>query len=532
MFDTLNIDKLLNDPEIIIEIIEYLVKIYFWVIIHCIENWSFFYLQGVLVFLISMSTCYLLLGLIVDFGLQLKGQLYYLNNIYAIITILIILSAIIIAPSYHMPIFTVSLLSDELTIDLTSLILYSSLISVILSKQYILYSKISSFEYYGLILLSIIGAIILLHANNFLVAYMGIELQSFCFYILVSSYRKSKFSTEAGLKYYILGSIASGIFLFGVAIIYCYLGTISFSHMEALFTTMSMEDNLVNSQLYIGFLFIIVGILFKLTIAPFHMWAVDTYEGAPTSITLFMSVVPKIAGFGFLIRLYLETMSELQDIWQIIFQVCSILTMIIGTFGALYQQRIKRFLIYSSISQVGYMLAAISTGTVLGFDAFFFFLKIYIVTLLGIFGIILTYQRSVRLKDGRLVPVNLKYISDLKYLRNENKLISLVFAIFLFSLAGIPPLTGFFSKFYVIFILFNNKFYLVAWVFVITSIISSFYYFRLIKHLYFAPSNYHNFKPIIRISAVIILVLFFILLILGIIPLWDMTYNLRLTDLA
>lgn len=525
----LNIEELFLNPYFVIANIDTIGKIYLWISFQFMESWALYYLHGPLIFLIISSLSYILLGLIIDFGLQLRGQIYYLNNIYSSVTILIILSTILIVPNYYVPVFTVGMISDELTIDLQALILYASLFSIVISKKYILNSGItSSFEYYALLQLAIIGSLILIHANNFLVAFMSIELQSFCFYILVSIYRKSKFSTESGLKYYILGSIASGIFLFGVAIIYCYLGTIYFFDFECLFSNLHLEDEHTdNFQIYIGFIFVIVGVLFKLTIAPFHMWAIDTYEGAPTSITLFMTVVPKIAGFGFLIRLYIESMAELQDFWQIIFQTCSILTMLVGTFGALYQQRIKRFLIYSSVAQVGYMLAAVSTGTVLGFDSFLFFIKVYVVTLVGIFGIILVYQKH-KFIDKKNAILNLKYLSDLKSLRNENKLIAIIFTIFLFSLAGIPPLLGFFSKFYVIFVLFNHKFYLVSWVFVITSIISSFYYVRLIKHIYFTASPYQFYNPILRSSAQILVLLFMISLMFGIIPLYDMTLNARL----
>ena len=384
----------------------------------------------------------------------------------------------------------------------------------------------------------------MISSYDFISFYLTIEFQSLCFYVLAASKRNSEFSTEAGLKYFILGAFSSGILLFGFSIIYGFTGMTNFGELSLLFT--GLGDNLMNQSvmtgeqvstlsigsalpfdgvemsnehantissngILLGILFVAVGFLFKLTAAPFHMWAPDVYEGSPTAITAFFSITPKIAIIAVFIRLFLYSFYDLIFPFQKILLFCSGASMIVGALAALSQHKIKRLLAYSSIGHIGYILLGFACATGEGIEALTIYLIIYVVMTINIFAIILSLRGVNKSASGD--SVRIKYISDLAMLGSTNPILAFTLSCTLFSMAGIPPLAGFCSKFYIFFSALNASLYFFAFLGVITSVISCFYYIRLIKIMYFEKrSNWIVYKPMAKeISILLGITLFFIL---------------------
>jgi proton-translocating NADH-quinone oxidoreductase chain N len=377
-----------------------------------------------------------------------------------------------------------SLLLDDLTTFCKWVILFGSLLSFTMSVKYFQAEQINGFEYAILMLLSTCSMLLMVSSYDLLALYLTIELQSLCFYVLAASKRHSEFSTEAGLKYFLLGAFSSGILLFGTSLIYGFTGSTNFGHIALLFTGFGTDAHMASNGVLVGVLFLAVGFLFKLSAAPFHMWAPDVYEGAPTAVTAFFSLVPKVAFFAVFLRFFVVSLHDLLLPWQPIILICSFLSMLVGSLGALSQNKIKRVLAFSSVGHVGYMLLATCCGTVEGIQAVCLYLVIYVIMTACTFGIVL----SLRGAAGHV-----KYIHDFSVLATTNPLLALTFALCLFSMAGVPPLAGFCSKFYLFFAAMSSSLYVLAFVGVLTSCISCFYYIRLIKIMYFE-------KPLVWVS--------------------------------
>jgi NADH-quinone oxidoreductase subunit N len=330
-------------------------------------------------------------------------------------------------------------------------------------------------------------------------------MQSLCFYILAAFHRSSAFSTEAGLKYFVLGAFISGIFLFGASLLYGLTGTTNLSYYSILFSDFLGEGfNL--PLLWIGIFFILVTILFKLTAAPFHIWSPDVYEGAPLNSTILFVLVPKFVLFVVFFRLFYYSFFSFFDYIQNILLACSILSVLLASFLALKQKRLKRLMIYSSISHVGFMLLGCSTGTLIGLTSVVYYLIFYIITNIIIWGIIsILYTNSLK-------PI---YLSDLSGLVDTNPALALTLALSLFSLAGIPPLVGFSMKFFIFLSALSSNLLEISIIVILLSAVGAFYYLRIIKIIYFEKSkpidvttNETNDLAYLLISLAFLLVLF------------------------
>ena len=384
-------------------------------------------------------------------------------------------------------------------------------------------SKLQAFEYMILLLLSTGSMLLMISSYDFLSFYLTIELQSLCFYVLAASKRNSEFSTEAGLKYFLLGAFSSGILLFGCSMIYGFTGLTNFGDLAKVFTGLNDSAGIFggftslsgqSTGVMIGMIFLAVGFLFKLTAAPFHMWAPDVYEGSPTPLTAFFSIVPKIALFAVFVRLFFWSFYDFMLPWQKILFFSSFASMIVGALAALGQHKIKRLLAYSSIGHVGYLLLGICCATPEGLESFFIYLIIYILMTMNLFALLLSLQESHgSTHEGSNGSYHLKYISDFAMLGKMNPLLAFTLTCTMFSMAGIPPLAGFCSKFYLFFAALSSSLYSLAFFGVLTSVVSCFYYIRMIKIMYFEkPTHFIAYQSMDREKSLLLgMTLFFMI---------------------
>ena len=426
----------------------------------------------------------------------------------SLFTLACTLCVLVNSPIHHAFVFSQSLVVDEFTFFFKTLLLMSSFGALFISKKYLCEEKIYSFEYILFLLFSTLSMLLMISSYDFLSLFLSIEFQTLCFYVLAASKRTSEFSTEAGMKYFLLGAFSSGILLFGCSLVYGFTGMTNFGDLRLLLTGVETEVSLPMSGLVLGILFLGVGFLFKVSAAPFHMWAPDVYEGAPTSTTAFFALVPKIALFAVFVRIFFGAFYDLLASWQYILLLCSGLSMIVGSFAALSQQRIKRLLAYSSIGHVGYMLLGFSCASLEGIEAVCIYLVIYVIMTLNVFGIVL----AMNSKQSRL-----RYLSDFGMLSASHPVLAFTFACTLFSMAGIPPLAGFCSKFYIFFAALSSGLYALALLGVLTSVVSCFYYIRLIKIMYFErPSRWLVYdgmdaeKALVIAASLFFVVFFFV----------------------
>ena len=393
------------------------------------------------------------------------------NLIYKLSIFLIFLLILIIlnTDGETIKIFKESFVSDHFSLFAKLLILISSFFILIISKQYIVDIKNNKFEYPIIVLLSILGMFFMVSSNDLILFYLGLELQSLSLYILASMDRDNLKSSEAGIKYFVLSALSSGLLLYGCSLLYGFTGSTNFE---------VIASNTADSTIGIIFamVFILVGLAFKVSAVPFHMWTPDVYEGSPTSVTSFFSVVPKIAGIVIFIRFMYLPFQEILDQWKYILVFISIASMILGAVAAIGQNNIKRLIAYSSIGHIGYAIAGMTPGTENGFKSTLIYISIYAVMNIGAFACIFLMKR------------NGKYIEDIQELSGASRnhpLMSLSLLIILFSLAGIPPMAGFFAKFYVFMAVVESGMFTLAAIGLVTTVVSAFYYIRIIKIMYF-----------------------------------------------
>lgn len=409
-----------------------------------------------------------------------------------------------------------TLLIDDFTKFIKIIILMSSFFCIYIAINYTQQESINAFESVLLIIFATVSMLFLVSSADFISMYLAIELQSLCFYVLAALKRNSEFSTEAGLKYFLLGAFSSGLLLFGCSLIYGFTGVTNFAELSKIFTGGTQEILLSTSSLpacELGMVFLLVGFLFKIAAAPFHMWSPDVYEGAPTSITAFFMITPKAALLAVFLRIFLESFYDFFSPWQKILIVSSIISLIIGSLAALSQTKIKRLLAFSSIGHVGYLLAGFACGTVEGIQALLIYLVVYIVMNINMFAFLLC---SVRRDTSYSIP-RIKYITDLTYLAKTNPILALTFTITMFSMAGIPPLAGFYSKAYLFFATMSSGLYVLAIIGVLTSVLSCFYYIRLVKIMYFeVPKTWCSYTQVPQENALALgITLFFILFLMA-----------------
>ncbi len=375
------------------------------------------------------------------------------------------------------------------------MLLVGLITAVALSIRYLEDEKMARFEYPILILLSGLGMMLMVSAHDLLALYMGLELQSLAAYVLASIRRDNVKSSEAGLKYFVLGAIASGMLLFGASLVYGYTGSTNFGVIGDALT----EQNNIGAM--IGMVFILAALAFKVSAVPFHMWTPDVYEGAPTSVTAFFAMVPKVAAIALLIRLLFEAFPAASTQWQQIIWALSALSMGVGGFAALMQDNIKRLLAYSSIGNMGFALVGLAAGTADGLAAVLVYLAIYMVMTAGTFGIIMNMRRN-----GHA----LEKISDLSGLSRNAPVMAYALAILMFSMSGIPPLAGFFGKFLVFKAAVDAGLYGLSVFGVLTSVVAAYYYIRIIKVMFFDEpvEKYEGTVPFSRRAVIAVSVLF------------------------
>jgi len=368
------------------------------------------------------------------------------------------------------PILNDMFIQDNFTFFMKLLVMGGLITSITLSVQYLHQDNIIRFEYPILVLFSGVGMMLMISANDMIALYMGLELQSLSLYVLASIRRDSVKSAESGMKYFVLGAISSGMLLFGISLIYGFTGTTNF---DLIGTTLANDLSL---GAVIGFVFVLAALAFKISAVPFHMWTPDVYEGAPTSVTALFALVPKVAAIALIIRLLFVPFAALSDQWFQILWLLSFLSMAVGAFAALRQDNIKRLMAYSSIGNIGYALIGLVASGESGVASVLIYLTLYMVMTAGVFGIILCMRR-----DGHGV----ENISDLAGLSRNAPWLAYPLAIFMFSMSGIPPLAGFFSKFIVFQAAVESGLYILAVFGVLTSVVASYYYLRIIKTMFF-----------------------------------------------
>lgn len=361
---------------------------------------------------------------------------------------------------------------DAFAVFMKILVLVAAAFTVILSLGYIEREKMGRFEFPILMLFGSLGMLMMISANDLMSLYVGLETQSLAAYVIAAFRRDSARSSESGLKYFVLGSLSSGLLLYGASLVYGFAGTTSFDKIALMF-----DGGVVPSTgLVIGLVFVAAGLAFKISAVPFHMWTPDVYEGAPTPVTAFFAVAPKIAAMALLIRLLIEPFGHLIHQWQQIIVATSVLSMMLGSFAAIVQTNIKRLMAYSSIGHIGYALVGLAAGTADGVRGVLFYLAIYLFMNVGTFGVILCMKRS-----GRMV----EEVKDLSGLSRTNPLLAGAMAIFMFSMAGIPPMAGFLAKYFVFLAAVEAHLYALAVIGVLTSVVGAFYYLRIVKIMYF-----------------------------------------------
>ena len=390
------------------------------------------------------------------------------------ISLLVLLITAIITLNETFSIDRITLFNNSVVIDYMSslmkiITLLGAFLVLVISSAYLKTFKIYKIEYPILILCSVLGMMVMISSNDLMVFYMGLELQSLALYVLATFNRDQLKSSEAGLKYFVLSALSSGLLLYGCSLIYGFSGSTNFN----------IISNQLNSNEYVltfGIVFILVGLAFKISAVPFHMWAPDVYEGSPTSVTLFFTMVPKIAALTIFIRFLYVPFLNLIDQWQMIIIFLSIASMFFGAIAAIGQTNIKRLIAYSSIGHIGYTLAGLATGSNEGIQSSIIYISIYVVMNLALFSCLLMLKRNNQYFED---------IEDLSGLSKNHPLLSLSLLVILFSLAGIPPLAGFFAKFYIFKAVIEQSMYFLAIVGLLSTVVAAFYYLRIIKIIYF-----------------------------------------------
>ncbi len=419
----------------------------------------------------SLSTILLLITLALCFNLRAVNGVYLFNESYKI---------------------------EYLSTFMKILLILSGIFVMGVSLKYLKINNILKIEYPILILSSILGMMVMISSNDLIVFYMGLELQSLSLYVLASFNKNNLLSTESGLKYFILSALSSGLLLYGCSLIYGFSGSTNFVQI-------SQNINANQYTLTFGIVFILVGLAFKISAVPFHMWAPDVYQGSPTPVTLFFAILPKVAALTVLIKILYIPFLNLIDQWQMIVIFLSIASMIFGAVAAIGQKNLKRLIAYSSISHMGYTIAGLSTGTNEGIQSSIIYISIYVIMNLGFFCCLLMLRR-----DGKYYET----VEDMSGLSKNHPILSFSLLLILFSLAGIPPLAGFFAKFYVFMAVIKNEMYFLAITGLLSTVIAAFYYLRIIKIIYFDPEKekfdtQHNLALKISLFITTIFILFY-----------------------
>jgi NADH-quinone oxidoreductase subunit N len=394
--------------------------------------------------------------------------------------------------------------TDAFALFMKALVLVGSAVAIIMAIRFNEEQRIARFEFPVLVLLATTGMMVMISANDLITLYLGLELQSLALYVVASFDRDSVRSNEAGLKYFVLGALSSGMLLYGASMIYGFAGTTSFAAIAGLLGG-SVHPS---SGLIIGVVFVTVGLAFKVSAVPFHMWVPDVYEGAPTPVTAFFSVAPKMAAIALFIRFMIEPFGAMLAEWRQVIVFLSIASMVLGAVAAIAQSNIKRLMAYSSIGHIGYALIGLAAASPAGIRGVLIYMTIYLFMNVGTFAVILCMRQQGRMLEG---------INDLAGLSRSQPGLALALAIFMFAMAGIPPTAGFFSKLYIFLAAIDAKLTGLAIIGVVASVVGAFYYLRIVKVMYFDEPAGAFDRPIhVELKAVLvvtaIVTLFFFLL--------------------
>ncbi len=393
---------------------------------------------------------------------------------------------------------------DDFAIFFKVLVLLASALCLVISQDYLELRGIARFEYIVLVMLATTGMMLMVSANDFIALYLGLEMQSLALYVIASFHRDEVRSVEAGLKYFVLGALASGMLLYGISLLYGYSGTTGFIAIRGVLA--DLQGAAPPLGVIVGLVFVIAGLAFKVSAVPFHMWTPDVYQGAPTPVTAFLSLAPKVAAVALLLRVMTEPFGDLIAQWQQIIVFISIASMLLGAFAAIGQSNIKRLMAYSSIGHVGYALIGLAVGGQQGIAGVLIYMSIYLFMNLGTFTCILCMRRGQQMVED---------IYDLAGLSRTHPMMALALAIFMFSMAGIPPLAGFFAKLYIFLAAVEGGLYTLAIVGVLSSVVAAYYYIRIVKVMYFDQATEpldRAFGPELRLvmaGTALVIVLFF-----------------------
>ena len=385
--------------------------------------------------------------------------------------------------------------TDRFAVFMKILILLGAALCLIMSPEFFRNAGTERFEYPVLALFSTVGMLMMISANSLLALYLALEMQSLPLYVMAAFHRDQTRSTEAGLKFFVLGALASGLLLYGCSLVYGFTGTLSFDILARLFQLDPARVVPINHGALIGLVFIAAGLAFKLAAVPFHMWTPDVYEGAPTPVTAFLAAAPKVAAIGLTLRVLYEPFGDWATEWRQIAVFISVASMLLGAFAAIGQNNFKRLLAYSSIGHMGYALVGLAAGTAEGAQSVLIYMAIYVIMTIGTFGCVLLMRRN-----GEAV----ESIDDLAGLARTQPMLAAALAIFMFSLAGIPPLAGFFAKLYVFLAAIDAGLVALAVIGVLASVIGSFYYVRIVKVMYFDEPAEAFDRPVGREFALIV----------------------------
>jgi len=446
--------------------------------------------------------------IVLIYGVLLATSLTYnypliSRNICNLVLFILFLTSLLIMnnPVDYALIFQKTFIHDDLTRIAKLFVLGSSFACLILSQSYIENSQINNYEYFLLILFSIFGLNLLISSYDLISAYLAIELQALSFYVLASFQRRSVFSTEAGLKYFILGAFSSGLLLYAFSLIYGVTGTTNLINIKNFCLDPYFEGATI---IQIALIFLTAGFLFKISAFPFHMWSPDVYEGSPTSTTIFFAIVPKIAIVSFFVRLYSFSFSSFAGVWEKVLLFSALGSIIYAAFVAIKQNSLKRLLAYSGIGHVGFILLPFTTNTLDGLQAMFFYLLVYMITSLPTWALVLTCMKGKKNSQNS--------ISILAGLPTSSPLLAILAALAFFSLAGIPPLVGFYAKVFVFFSAIKSSLYLVAFIVLAISVVSTYYYISVVKTIYFEKNKNWIFYDTISKEKSIVLAISLVLL--------------------
>ena len=406
-------------------------------------------------------------------GVFKKGSSSLIYNLTTISLVILLAILLNLNSAQETSLFNQSYKIDSLSNFMKIIMIISGIFVMLASSKYLQIIKISKIEYPVLVLSAILGMMVMISSNDLIVFYMGLELQSLALYVLASFNRDNLLSTESGLKYFILSALSSGLLLYGCSLIYGFSETTNFN--EILNNSRGAEYGLT-----FGIVFILVGLPFKISAVPFHMWAPDVYQGSPTSVTIFFAILPKIAALTVFIRFLYVPFINMIDQWQMIIIFISIASMIFGAVAAIGQTNLKRLVAYSSIGHMGYALAGLSVGTNQGIQSSITYISIYFVMNLAFFSCLFMLRRG----DNYFEKVD-----DLSGLSKNHPILAFSMMVILFSLAGIPPLAGFFAKFYIFMAVIEQSMYFLAVVGLLSTVVAAFYYLRIIKIIYFDPQK-------------------------------------------